>query len=465
MRAMVEAVPRARCQPPTPDELTRAATELADFMVVRMRTGVLTAEPLTAHEREDLAYFLVSVGSAGPEVGAPAEATRSNPMKPATPGAPDQLRAELLIQLRAATHIGDLAAALATGKRYLATLDYPAAMDSAADAEHAWGGARHSFVMRELAGLAELGGDLFLAHDLYRRANPGGGMCGTSYWSYWKDQVGGVIRTTERLGDCRPAIAERLLDIELNDGNDTDVPDPMGIGTSRLTAAGFDLPRLFRGAMLTLGRADGAALRRALEAAPAPLRSAALARLARRGREDWGRRVYAIEGLAATGDLRTLTALAALLDTLTPRDQARVAATIGEAAQRPWVDPCAPNPRFVFRVRSFGWSRHVPALGLRCEASLTLAQSETLARALLPLVEHHEQRTGNAAIEALGKIAVRFARPTLRKLAKHKPTRPCKDDASCAPHSRFQAAAQALATLDRATTDPVWRKYDPRRGR
>ena len=465
LRAMVEAVPRARCQPPTADELTLTATDLADFMVVRVRAGVLTAEPLTSNERGDLAYFMVSVGSAGREVGAPAEATRGSPVNPVTPGPPDQLRAALLIQLRAATHAGDLPAALVTGQRYLATLGYPAAMDSAADAEHAWGGPRHSFVMRELAGLAELGGDLYLAYDLYRRADPGGGMCGTSYWSYWKDQVGGVIRTAERLGDCRPAIAERLLDIDLEDSNDTALPDPLGIGTGRLTAAGFDVPRLFRGAMLTLGRDGEAALRRALEAAPAPLRSAALARLARRGREDWGRRVYAIEGLAATGDLRTLTALAALLDTLAPRDQARVAATIGEAAQRPEIDPCAPGWGVGSSSWSNMWSRQVPALGRSCKTSLTLAQSEALARALLPLVEHREQWTGNAAIEALGKIAVRSARPTLRKIAKHKPTRPCEDEASCAPHSRFQAATEALATLDSATTDPMWRKYDPKRGR
>jgi len=465
LRAMVDALPRARCDPPTSAELTRTATELADFMALRVRTGVLTAEVLSSQEREDLAYFLVAVGSAGREVGAPAEATRGDPMNPARPGAPDQLRAALLVQLQAAKHAGDLATAVATGQRYLATLGYPAAMDSAADAEHAWGGPRHSFVMRELAELAELTGDLPLAYDLYRRADPGGGMCGTSYWSFWKNQVGGVIRTAERLGDCRPAIPERLLDIDLDDSNDTAVPDPMGIGTGRLTSAGFDVPRLFRGAMLTLGRDDAPALRRALEAAPTALRSPALARLARRGREDWGRRVYAIEGLAATGDLRTLTALAAMLDTLVPRDQARVAATIGEAAQRPAIDPCAPDQGFGFGSWSNMWTRQVPALGRRCATSLTLAQSRTLARALLPLVEHREESTRNAAIEALGKLAVESVRPTLRKLANTKPGSPCDDEASCALRSRYQTAVDALTTLDQAPTDPVWRKYDRKRGR
>ncbi len=464
LRAMVDALPGARCEPPTAAELTRTTSELADFMTLRVRAGVLTAEVLTPRERDDLAYFLAAVGSAGREVGAPAEATRANPMNPATPGAQDQRRAELLAQFKAARHAGDLATAVATGKRHLATLGYPAAMDGAADAELAWGGPRHSFVMRDLAELAELTGDLPLAYDLYRRADPGGGMCGTSYWSYWKDQVGGVIRTAERLGDCRPAIAERLLDIDLDD-SDTAAPDPMGIGTGRLTAAGFDVPRLFRGAMLTLGRDDEPALRRALEAAPAPLRSAALARLAHRGREDWARRVHAIEGLAATGDLRTLTALLAMLDTLTPGDRRRVAATIGEAARRPEIDPCAPDQGIGFGSWSNVWTRHVPTLARSCKTALTVPQSEALARGLLPLVRHPDESTRNAAIEALGKIAVQSARPTLRKLVKTPPVRPCDDEASCAARSRHETAVDALAALDSAPTDAVWRKYDSKRGR
>lgn len=465
LRAMVDALPRARCGPPTSAELTRTTTELADFMVLRVRAGVLTAEVLTSHERDDLAYFLVAVDSAGREVGAPAEATRANPMSPATPGAQDQQRAELLVQMQAAKHAGDLATAVATGKRYLATFNYPAAMDGAADAEHAWGGPRHSFVMRDLAALAELTGDVPLAHDLYRRADPGGGMCGTSYWSFWKHQVGGVVRTAERLGDCRPAISERLLDIDLDDSNDTAAPDPMGIGTGRLTAAGFDVPRLFRGAMLTLGRDDEPALRRALEAAPAPLRSAALARLERRGREDWARRVYAIEGLAATGDRRTLTALVAMLDTLTAGDRKRVAATIGEAAQRPEIDPCAPSQGFGFGRRSNMWARQVPTLARTCKTALTVEQSEALARGLLPMVRHSDEWTRNAAIEALGKIAVAASRPTLRKLARTDPGDTCDDDASCALRSRYQTAVDALKTLDQAPSDRVWRKYDSKRGR
>jgi len=466
LRAMVDALPRARCGPPTAAELTRTTTELADFMVLRVRAGVLTAEVLTSQERDDLAYFLAAVDSAGREVGAPAEATRANPMSPATPGAQDQQRAELLVQLQAAKHAGDLATAVATGKRYLATFGYPAAMDGAADAEHAWGGPRHSFVMRDLAALAELTGDVPLAHDLYRRADPGGGMCGTSYWSFWKQQVGGVVRTAERLGDCRPAISERLLDIDLDDSDDTAAPDPMGIGTGRLTAAGFDVPRLFRGAMLTLGRDDEPALRRALEAAPAPQRSAALARLARRGREDWARRVYAIEGLAATGDLRTLTALIAMLDTLTAGDRKRVAATIGEAAQRPEIDPCAPSQGFGFGGRwSNMWARQVPTLARTCKTALTVEQSEALARGLLPMVRHPDEWTRNAAIAALGKIAVAASRPTLRKLARTDPGDTCDDDASCALRSRYQTAVEALKTLDAAPTDAAWRKYDSKRGR
>ncbi|HEY0134955.1 MAG TPA: hypothetical protein VGB85_12765 [Nannocystis sp.] len=462
-RAMVEALPRARCDPPSPAELGRAAAGLAGFLVVRVRAGVLTAEPLQPRERDDLAYFLAALGDAGREVGAPAEASTSIPGQPGKPGAQDQLRTDALAQLQLATHAGDLAGAIAAGRRYLASFGYPGALDGAIDPDQAWGGARHSFVMRDLAELAELTGELTLAYDLNRRADPGGGMCGTSYWSFWKTQVGGLIRSAERLGDCRPVIAERLLDIDGEDSSDASAPDPKGLGTGRLAAAGFDVPRLYRGAMLTLGRDDEPALRRALEAAPAPLRTHALARLAHRGREDWARRVYAIEGLAATGDLKTLTTLAGMLDSLTPADQARVARTIGEAAQRPPFDPCGPDQTFGGGGGSNMWTREVPMLGRRCETSLTVAQSNTLASALLPLVEHREEQVQSAAIEALGKLAVQSTRPTLRKLARPRPPA-CADDRTCAAQRRHQAAVEAVATLDRAPTDPVWRKYDGKRG-
>ena len=354
-------------------------------------------------------------------------------------------------------------AAIAAGRRYLASFGYPGALDSAADPDQAWGGARHSFVMRELAGLAELTGELTLAYDLNRRADPGGGMCGTSYWSYYKAQVGGLIRSAERLGDCRPVIAERLLDIDVEDSSDT-TPDPRGLGTGRLAAARFDVPRLYRGAMLTLGRDDEPALRRALAAAPAALAAPALARLARRGREDWARRVYAIEGLAATGDLKTLTTLAGMLDTLLPADQTRAARTIGEAAQRPAFDPCGPHQRFGFGSSSNVWTREVPMLGRRCETSLTVAQSEALARALLPLVDHRDEQVHNAAVEALGKLAVESARPTLRRLARLRPP-PCADDLTCAAQRRHHAAIEAVEALIAAPRDPVWRAHDGKRGR
>lgn len=459
-QAMIEALPRARCSPPTSAELAAAAAGLADFLVVRVRGGVSTAEPLTPYERADLAYFLVAVGDAGREVGAPAEASSSDPTNP---GTQDAQRSEALARLQADMYAGDLTGSIAAGRRYLATLGYPRPMDRAADADHAWGGARHSFVMRDVAAIAELTGELTLAYDLYRRADPGGGACGTSYWSYWRDQVGGVIRSAERLGDCRPALAERLLDIDL-DAHSGDPPDPLGLGTGRLAAAGFDLPRLFRGALLTLGRDDEAKLRAVLAAAPASLRSAALARLARRGSEDWARRVYAIEGMAATGDARTLTALADLLATVAPADQARIATAIGEAGERPPQDPCAPQQGFGGGSWSNVWTRPVPRLARSCKGSLTLAQSEALAQTLLPLALHGDEPVQSAAITALGELAVTSAAPTLRRLARLAPTRPCEDEDSCAALRRHEAAVVAVAALDTAVGDGAWRRRDHQRG-
>ena len=344
-RLMIDALPQASCAPPTATELTRSAAELADFYVMRVRSGVLTPELLTNQERDDLAYFLASVAAAGHEIGAPSEATRSDPSDPARLAPPTSCAPSSSNSSRPPYAPATSLAAVATGKRYLATLGYPGKLDGAADAEHAWGGARHSFVMRDVAELAELTGDITLAYDLYRRADPGGGMCGTSYWSYWKTQVGGSIRSAERLGDCRPVIAERLLDIDSRGRQQR--------GPARPPGPRYRSPRrrrLRRPAAVSRRPADARARRRgrhasSLAAAPAAIKTAGLARLAKRGREDWGRRVYAIEGLAATGDRHTLTALLGLLGTLTPVDQARVVTTIGEAAQRPPHRPVRADPR------------------------------------------------------------------------------------------------------------------------
>lgn len=463
LRAMSEAVPKARCAPPTAAELAAARADLGDYAVIRLRDGRLRGEAPTAAELDDLAYFYASVAAAGPEVGAAVEARAGSPLKP---GTADPERERLVAAMTAAESAGDLAGVARHGLAYLERLGYPGALDGSAEDTWAWGGARYSYVFRDLARAGELLGDHALADHLYRRADPGGGACGTSTSYRWEIQVRGAIRSAEHLGDCRLALPERLLDI---DGARWSAPPVLeDYGPARLAAAGFDLPRLLRGAVLTAGRdREPAELRAALERAPAPLRTAALARLARRGPEAWERRVHAIEGLADIAGRAAIPVLSAMLPTSPPTERRRLLAALGALAERPIADPCDPDDHGFSGRGSSQWERPIGALGDRCDTSLRLPEAGRLALSLAPWLDDPDPETRQAAAEALGRIGHRAALPALRarRSDPYSPDdrRRCDDDDRCRRYFPVRdAVAEAIQTIrERSASDPAWRRHDP----
>lgn len=463
-RAMAEAVPKASCTPPTAAEIATARADLAGFVVLRQRHGALRGEAPTAAELADLAYFYAAVGHAAPEVGAAVETSPGGPMQP---GAADPERDRLAAAMQTAMNAGDIPTAARAGHDYLARLGFPGPLDGRAEDTWAWGGARYSYIFRDLARAGEMLGEHALANQLYRRADPGGGMCGTSTSYRWAIQVRGAIRTAEQLGDCRTAVAERLLDVEGNRWSTPPVAEDYG--PARLAAAGFDVPRLFRGALLTLGRdGDPADLRAALERSPADLRAAALARLARRGPEAWDRRVLAIEGLAATAGRAALPVLSAMLKDVAPPARPRLLAALGAAAERPWSDPCDPDRLGVGGMTiSSQWERPIPALGDRCETVLRLPEAGRLAMSLAPWLEDPDPETRRAAAEALGKLGHRAAIPALRARAKdpYSPDDVRRCDAPDACRRFFpvrEAVAEAIKQIrERSADDASWRRHDP----
>lgn len=406
-RDFERAVAASRCAPPSDAELARARAELDDFAVIHVtRAGIEAAAP-TAQERDDLAYFFASTSGSGPEVGEGEDAAPSSSASLAgDTSTRDIERDALLASLDRAKRGGDAAAIARAARGYLATFGYPAKLSSGEENRFAWGGAKYSYVMRDLAEAAEATGLFREAASLYRRADPGGGMCGTSVEYLREEQIMGLIRSEERAGQCRAAVPERLLAI----GDK--------YGPERLARAGFDVERLYRGALVTINRdLPREQLREALARAPAAIRDRALARLAKRGPEDWERRVHAVEGLADAGQRAALRPLVAVIAASSAPVRARAITALGELAERPLSDPCNPDGGW-----GESWSgssqyhRAVRTLGRSCATKLSQDASDALARVLLPRLDDADVATRVAAVEALGRIGSSIAAPAILRL-------------------------------------------------
>ncbi|HWN68353.1 MAG TPA: hypothetical protein VNM90_11995, partial [Haliangium sp.] len=388
-RAMLQAVARFPCAPPSAAEIARARAALADFTVVRVRAGRMVAEPPTASELDDLSYFLAAVSEAGIEVGRLSAHARASWTQPAA-ASPE--RDQLAAQVEAAKLRGDVAAMARHARAYLVTLGHPGAARFEGESTYAWGGARYSYVMRDLAEAAEDLGNFGHATENYRAADPGGGACGTSTDARWQEQVQGVIRVEERQGRCRAVVAERLLGI--------DEDREAGIyGTARLHAAGFDVPRLYRGALVTRNREiEPAELERVLAQAPA-----ALQRLRTRGPEDWSRRIHAVRGLADAGQQDALPALLEVAASSTPAVAVASLAAIADLAEKPAHDPCAPLA-WGFGSYSTMWERPIQPLYNFCESNLRPPARTRLANSLRPFLRHADPEVRKAAREARRRI-------------------------------------------------------------
>ena len=463
-RLMAEAVPRARCVPPDAAKIAATRAGLVDFLIVQTHGRQAVARAPSPAELDDLAYFFAAVADNGPEVGGGTEGPQGNTL---AGGATDPERDRLAEAVDVASRAGDIAGIVRDGEAYLQRLGFPGPLDRAAEDRWMWGGARFSYMLRDVARARELLGDHARAGELYRRAEPGGGMCGTSVSSRWTEQVRGAIRSAERGGDCRVAIAERLLDVDGPRHEWSNTPETADYGPARLARAGFDVPRLYRGALSTAGRdLEPKSLRAALERAPEPLRGPALARLQAAGPEAWERRIQGVQGFADLAGRAALPVLVGLLPSATPELRPRVLRAIGALGARPSEDPCDPEPTGGEMSGSSEWERHITPLGERCETALRLHEAGPLTLSLAPWLKDPVPETRTAAAEAMGALGHRAALPALRAQATdpHKTGTICRENV-CEPHYPVrEAAREASAHIkERSKSDTNWSKHDPPR--
>jgi hypothetical protein len=415
-RRVLAAMEQGVCEPPHTDELAAAREDLVDFRVLEATAGgKLRARKLEATELDDLAYFMAAVVQAGTPVGEPWEDDEAAPNEALIPELKQAKR-----RWEQSKQRGDLDAAFAAGEDYLELLGWPEPIHIADEISFAWGGAAYSYLMRDMAKLAELRGRHEQARQLWTRANPGGGACGSSASYYWHDQLRGSIRTAEILGDCRPTIAERLLDIDayswwtFGEGSFESYDDGFDYGVRRLAAAGFDLARLYRGALLTRNRElDPLAIADALVG---PEREPARARLLARGSEDWEWRVRASEGLADTIGEPALEPLLALLPVANPELRARVIEAIGRAGRRFSSGACDPEHRALIGEGSNIWHRVVRPFGHDCSTRLDDRETSKLARQLRPYLGDDNQDVRVATAGAFVHLLALDTLPALREL-------------------------------------------------
>ncbi|MBI5488231.1 MAG: hypothetical protein HY905_12935 [Deltaproteobacteria bacterium] len=403
----------AACAPPAEAEAAAASAALDDFAVLRFRDGGLVAEAATDGERADLGYFLAAVAEAGPEVGVAPEGQGGSWTSPG-PANEDLERMREAIDM--AKSAGDIEGVYDDAMAYLTALGYPGALRAEEEDEYAWGGARFSYIMRDAALAAEALGKLDVAAALYRRADPGGGACGTSRDIVWQDQVEGLIRSEERQGRCRTVVAERLLGI---DGAADDGPEIRSVyGTAALADAGYDVARLYRGALVTLFRDfEREELSAVLGRAPAPLAERAVARLEGKGAEAWEFRVRALEGYADIVQRGAIPLLRDLAVQAPKELRLRALAALAALVERPWNDPCLPIVTWGGSGGSNVWSREIHPLGRACESVLKADEVAELAGWLEPLLaDRDDQEILAAVVETIGAVGSVGSLPALREL-------------------------------------------------
>lgn len=429
------------CSPPAADEVERKAASLADFAVFDQGKRRLVARPLTQAEASDLAYFLVAVEGAGTPVGTDDNSFMSG-SKPSEQFNLD--RDANYAALENARAAGDADEIVRAGLAYLEPLGFPGQIDRSLEGNIRWGGGRYSYVMRDVALAAEVAGDYALSSALYRRANPGGGGCGTSVSSRRGRQVKGLIRTADAGGSCNEVVAERLLDW---DGRKDSF-----YGPDVLEAAGFDIPRIYRGALLTRNRdVAEAELLAAIARAPQGLAAAARGRLAANGNEAWERRVWSIEGLADTLGRDGGFYLAAALPQLAPAGRKRAIDAIGAAGVRAQIGPCDERTLWGFgRSFSSQWSRPVGTFGKTCKAAYSDDDVAALYRSLRPYLRSASSGTRSATAGAAAALGAVTAMRDIRKLhaRNRRAARVCKQkrDAQC--HSEDSALSRTGSALE-----------------
>lgn len=430
------------CAPPATDAVAEVRASLSDFAVFDQQGKGLVARPLTTAESADLAYFLVAVEQAETPVGTDDNSFDSG-SKPS-----EQFSLERdanYATLEQAGAAADTEEIIRSGVAYLESLGYPGKIDRSLEGNMRWGGGRYSYVMRDVALAAELAGDFTLSSALYRRANPGGGACGTSVSSRRGAQLKGLIRSADAGGNCNEVVAERLLDW---DGDDDSF-----FGPDRLAAAGFDIERIYRGAFLTRHRdLPEAELFAALDRAPEAFAAAARARVESKGSEAWDARIWAIEGLADTLGREGGFYLAATLPQLAPSAKRRALDAIGAAGRRMQVGPCEGQGFIGFGSTSSQWTRPVAAFGKSCQSSYSDDDVKTLYRSFRSNMRSVSADVRIATVGAASALGALTALGDIRKLhARHRrAAKACKpgDQGQCyAQENAVRSTSQALKTL------------------
>ena len=402
-RELVASVGRARCVP-TKDELRAARARLDDFAVLRLREGRLIAQRPTDSELDDLGYFLAAAPEAGAPIGESQEQaadTRSAAQK--NPPLDAAYKELTQAQMR-----GDLRGVDAAARRYLTLLGYPGPLKTFEENHHGWHSSRFSRVMREWAKVKELLGEPGAAAELYQRAHPNDGICGTGADLVLQAQFQGFIRTKERQAGCRAVLPERLLE-------QSGPGDEGAYGPARLRNAGFEVARLYRGALVTLNRdIPPAELERILAQADEPLRSKALQRLRKLGPEAWEARVHALEGVADTLRKASIDLLLQAVSDGGPEARRRALAALGRLVERtPW-DVCKGE---LGGAISSNWSRPIEPLATKCGRALEEAERRVLAGRLIPFLASTDGTTRAATADALGRLGTPAARDALAALS------------------------------------------------
>jgi HEAT repeat protein len=336
-------------------------------------------------------------------------------------------------------------------RTYLETLDFPNPLHGAEEDVMFWHAPRYHHVMRDLAESWEALGRYHEAAGLWRRNGRVGAACGTGAAFAWQEQVKAVIRDEEIDGRCDAAVAERLLDVG---GSPLEHDDPYG--PKRLMDARFDVPRLLRGALLTLNRDAGeSAAKKAIDELPEIPRLFAQMRLREKGLEDWERRLQASRGLA---DVMQEAAIPLLLQTAEqslPPGRQRAISALGDLAERPPSDPCGKLMIGALRGDS-DWVRPVRPLEESCKANPGPTRRNRLARALSVHARDRDAGTREAVAVALGKIAAPSSLHILKRLTRDSTTdgTVCSGASAAAGsncHAHYpvrEAARQALHSLN-----------------
>lgn len=423
------AMPKGSCGPPTVERLAKASRELEDFVVLDAVEGKLTGRLPTSDERDDLAYFLASISANDTAVGESGDVSSWTQ----APDGVDRTGDKLWKAWLAVDALGDDDKLISASRELLAHQGYPGKITTKSD-QFTWGGAPASSAMRGLAAALERRGQFDEAAQLYRRANPGGGACGTSASSNWENQVQGLIRSAESGGHCEDVIVERLLGLE------------PPYDASVLAARGFDLRRLYRGAQLARNRSDRTLVDDALNALAEPLQGRAKQRLATKGLEDWDGRVNATAGLIA--QLRpdelpgAAKALRRWLPAAGPMREALVA--LAKRARHSDFDPCVSTP-VVAPSGAVRLSALLPAPP--CETRLTAQEEDAIAAAIVALPVPSDWGVGFMMVRVLGAVASPVGRGRLEQGAK---AFGCEDEHGCgALPDELEKAKQSIVKAKR----------------